>query len=42
MTATFMGEDGKARLTMRMELVPAEPRDHYVQEYGGWRLGRLQ
>jgi hypothetical protein len=42
MTATFTGEDGKARVTMRMEFVPAEPRDHYVQEYGGWGLGRLQ
>jgi hypothetical protein len=39
MTATFTGEDGKARLTMRMVFVPAEPRDHYVQEYGGWRMG---
>jgi len=42
MTATFTGEDGKARLTMRMEFVPAEARDPYVQEYGGWRLGRVQ
>jgi hypothetical protein len=41
MTATFTG-DGKARLTMRMVFVPAEARDTYVQEYGGWRLGRLQ
>ena len=42
MTATFAGEDGKARLTMRMVFVSAEPRDQYAQEYGGWRLGRLQ
>ncbi len=27
MTATFAGEDGKARLTMRMVFVPAEARD---------------
>ena len=37
MTATFAGEDGKARLSMRMVFVPAEAaRDEYVQEYGGW------
>jgi hypothetical protein len=41
MTATFTGEDGKARLTMRMVFVPAEGRDLYAQEYGGWRLGDL-
>jgi hypothetical protein len=35
MTAIFMGEDGKARLTMRMEFVSPEERDQYVQEYGG-------
>ena len=37
MTATFAGEDGKARLTMRMEFVTAEARDQYA---GVWRLGR--
>ena len=37
MTATFAGEDGKARLSMRMVFVPAEARDRYAQEYGGWR-----
>ena len=42
MTATFAGEDGKARLTMRMVFVPKEGRDQYAQEYGGWRLARLQ
>jgi hypothetical protein len=42
MTATFAGEDGKARLTMRMGFVSSEPRDQYAQEDGGWRLGRLQ
>jgi hypothetical protein len=36
MTATFAGEDGKARLSMRMVLGPAEARDEYVQD-GGWR-----
>jgi hypothetical protein len=40
MTATFAGEDGKARLSMRMVFVPAEARDEYVQEYGGWRALR--
>jgi hypothetical protein len=42
MTATFRGGDGEARLTMRMVFVSAESRDEYVQESGGWRLGRLQ
>ena len=37
MTATFAGEDGEARLSMRMVFVAAEARDQYAQEYGGWR-----
>ena len=37
MTATFAGEDGKARLSMRMVFVPAGARDQNAQEYGGWR-----
>jgi hypothetical protein len=32
MTATFAGEDGKARLTMRMVIVPAEALDQYAKE----------
>jgi hypothetical protein len=39
MTATFTGEDGRARLTMRMVFVTADARDQYVHEDGGWRLG---
>ncbi len=42
MTATFVGGDAKARLTMQMGFVPAEPRAQYAQEYSGWDLGRLQ
>jgi len=40
MTATFAGEDGKARLTMRMVFVPAEARDRDVQEYGSIEGGK--
>jgi hypothetical protein len=42
MTATFADEDGKARLTMRMVFVPAEPRAQYAKKSGDWRFGRLQ
>ena len=42
MTAIFTGGDGKPLLTMQMVLVSSEPRDSYAQEYGGWRLARLQ
>jgi hypothetical protein len=41
MTATFVGGDAKARLTMQMGFVPAEPRAQYAQEYSGWDSGRL-
>ncbi len=40
MTATFAEEDGKARLTMRMVLVPTEARDQNVQEYGSIEGGK--
>jgi hypothetical protein len=40
MTATFAGEDGKARLTMRMVFAPAETRDRDVQEYGSIEGGK--
>jgi len=40
MTATFTGEDGKARLTMRMLFVPAEARDQNVWEYGSIEGGK--
>jgi hypothetical protein len=42
MTATFVCGDAKARLTMQMGFVPAEPRVQYAGEYSGWPLGRLQ
>jgi hypothetical protein len=40
MTATFAGEDGKARLTMRMVFVPAEAQDQNVREYGSIEGGK--
>jgi hypothetical protein len=42
MTATFVGWDAKARLTMQMGFVPAEPRAEYAQVDGGGDSGRLQ
>ena len=42
MTATFVGGAAKARLTMQMGFVPAEPRAQYAQVDGGWPLGRLK
>jgi hypothetical protein len=40
MTATFAGEDGKARLSMRMAFVAAEARDENVREYGSIEGGK--
>jgi hypothetical protein len=42
MTATFAGEDGKARLSMRMVFVPAGAGDQYAQEYGGRRALQVE
>jgi hypothetical protein len=40
MTATFAGEDGKARLSMRMAFVAAEARDENVRVYGSIEGGK--
>ena len=40
MTATFAGEDGKARLTMRMVFASAEARDENVRVYGSIEGGK--
>ena len=40
MTATFAGEDGKGRLSMRMAFVPAEARDENVRVYGSIEGGK--